>query len=69
MKIASIFFGADKVCEIIWQVCFLQKYNIGCEVFYKECKFVIVVKYPVDIPLYYSDRHDKILLGFDVIYL
>jgi len=29
----------------------------------------IVVKYPMDIPLYYSDRHDKILLSFDVIYL
>jgi len=48
---------------------FPAKIQYRCEVFYKECEFVIVVKNPMDIPLYYSDRHKKILLGFVVIYL
>jgi len=69
VKVVSTFFGTDKVSEILWQVCYLKKYNIGCEVFYKESQFVIIVKNSLDIPLYYSDRHDKNLLGFVVIYL
>jgi len=46
-----------------------EKIQYRVEGFYKESQFVIVVKNPMDIPLYYSDRHKKILLGFVVIYL
>jgi len=35
VEVTTIFFGANKICRTTWKVGFLQKYNIGCVVFYK----------------------------------